>query len=492
MNSLSDKAAFLIMANLFKYAVGFVMPMVLVRILSQSDYGTYQQLALIATTTIAFMTIGLPYSVFYFFDASKKTRMAALIMQTTLLLIFFGVVSGVALAFFASLVAEKFNNPQLGKLLPIYAAAIGLMIASDHYLNVMISQGRYGLAVLFELIETIVRVLVLLVPILLGFGLMGLTLGLVFYSAMRFGARSLYAFYKSGFGYAGWSRECFVRDQFAYSVPLALGTLAGIISSTFNRGIVATAFSPAEYAIYAVGALEIPLDVIFQASVATVLRASMPALVREGNLVEAVRLVRESVRKLSIIMLPSFVFLLGNSHQFITLLFTERYAESVAVFQIYLWVMPLNMFILSPIAHVFGKTKMNLYINIFSGLLLIALSFFLLKVLGFYGPAIAMVLVQWITSLVWLIVVLRLLQTSVVRLLPLSDTLRVVLASLLGLACSRISVYVGLTGWLGFICAGIIFSVVFMATAALLKVFTPEDYRHAHRWLAKIFPQSTK
>ncbi len=44
-------------------------------------------------------------------------------------------------------------------------------------------------------------------------------------------------------------------------------------------------------AIYSVGALEIPLDVIFQGSVANVLRASLPALVRDGNRREIVRVI---------------------------------------------------------------------------------------------------------------------------------------------------------------------------------------------------------
>ena len=38
----------MIVANLIKYAVGFIMPMVLVRMLSQNDYGTYQQMILIS------------------------------------------------------------------------------------------------------------------------------------------------------------------------------------------------------------------------------------------------------------------------------------------------------------------------------------------------------------------------------------------------------------------------------------------------------------
>jgi O-antigen/teichoic acid export membrane protein len=83
--------------------------------------------------------------------------------------------------------------------------------------------------------------------------------------------------------------------------------------------------------------------------VATVLRASMPALIREGRHDEVQRLLREGVRKLSLIVLPCFVFLFAYAYDFITVLFTTEYAKSVPVFRIYLFLVPLNMFILSPV-----------------------------------------------------------------------------------------------------------------------------------------------
>ena len=74
MRSLSDKAALLIAANLTKYAVGFVLPMVLVRLLSRDDYGTYQQLVLIGNIANAVMVLGLPVSVYYFYHRRPERR----------------------------------------------------------------------------------------------------------------------------------------------------------------------------------------------------------------------------------------------------------------------------------------------------------------------------------------------------------------------------------------------------------------------------------
>ncbi|MEO8384004.1 MAG: oligosaccharide flippase family protein [Betaproteobacteria bacterium] len=488
MISLSDKAGFLIVANLVKYAVGFVMPMVLVRLLSQTDYGTYQQLVLIGNASLGIMVLGLPTSVYYFYHHVSIERLPSLLAQTTLMLGISGVIAMTAIFLGASHIAEALNNPSIVGLLQVYAVSIVFMIASEHSIHFLIAQNRYRLALGLEVAETIFRVFVMLTPLALGYGFVGLIAGIVIYSLVRFIVRGAYLFGSEGMRFAGWSRMAFPLEQLGYSIPLALMSLTGLIAATFNKGIMAAAFTPAEYAIYSVGILEIPLDVIFQASVANVLRASLPPLVRDGNLVEVVRVMREAVRKLSIIVLPSFVFLLVHSEQFITLLFTNRYAESVQVFQIYVWLVPLHMLVLSPIPQIFGKPRINLYAVLSYAIVLVALSYLLLKWIGFYGPALAMVIATYLLVGVFFVVVLKLTRTTLRRLLPLPDLLRVLAASIVGVLLAQPTHSLTGSGLVNLAVSGFVFSVVYLTTAAIIGVFTPSDYQLMKRWLAKLVP----
>ena len=485
---LSDRAGFLIVANLIKYAVGFVMPMVLVRMLSQTDYGTYQQLVLIGNAALGVMVLGLPTSVYYFYHHVSAERIPTLLTQTSLMLGMSGIVAAAAIFLSAAQIADALNNPPMVELLRIYAVSIMFMIASEHSIHFMIAQNRYRLAVGLEVAETFLRVLVLLAPLALGMGFTGLIIGIVFYAVVRFAVRGTYLYHGNGMKFAAWWKSAFPLEQLGYSLPLALMSLTGLIAGTFNKGIVAAAFSPAEFAIYAVGVLEIPLDVIFQASVANVLRASLPPLVRDGNLTEVVRVMREAMRKLSIIVLPSFVFLLGHSEQFITLLFTTRYAESVHVFQIYVWLVPLHMLVLSPIPQIFGKPRINLYIVFSMAIVLVALSYFLLKWIGFYGPALAMVISAYLTVGLYFVVVLKLTRTTLLRLLPAAAMLMIVGASLVGLlAAQLIHGFTG-SGLLDLTLSGAVFSVVFLAIAAVCGIFTTGDYQLMRRWASKVLP----
>ncbi|MEC5161198.1 MULTISPECIES: lipopolysaccharide biosynthesis protein [unclassified Janthinobacterium] len=488
LTSLSDRAGFLVAANLIKYAVGFIMPMVLVRLLSQSEYGSYQQMILIGGAAIGVLTLGLPTSVYYFYHHVERQRVAALVAQTTLLLCVAGLLASLLVFSGARHFAASLNNPALATLLPLYAVGLALTIGSEHCLHVMISQDRYGLAVLFEIIETVVRVLTLLLPLWLGYGLTGLVAGVVLYAALRFLVRNGYLLRRGGLDFAGWRGRAFARRQLAYCLPVALVSLSTLVGATFNRAILAMSFSPAQYAVYAVGALEIPLDVIFQASVANVLRASLPPLVRDGNLVEVVRILREATRKLSIIVLPSFVFLFCHSAQFIQVLFTSSYEDSVHVFRLYLWLMPLHMLVLSTVPHVFGMPKLNLYIALATMTLLLVLGYALLKTVGFYGPAIAMLLAEYVQTALYLLVVTRLTKASLARLLPLRHIALVGLAALLAALVSTRAGHLTPSALLNLVLAGAVFSVTFFLAAIPLGVFSRDDVRLIRRWAAKVLP----
>lgn len=490
MKSLSDKAGILIFANLFKYTLGFVVPMVLVRMLSQDEYGTYQQLILISTATIGVMTLGIPTSIFYYFTDSQSNRIPSLMIQTFSMLVVAGCIASLAIFFVASPIAERMNNASMAALLQIYAISFAFLIASEYSINLMIAQDRYKLAVTFELAESVARVFFLMAPLVFGFGFPGLILGLVLYALIRFFARTYYLFHGSGIKYSGWSKSIFPIEQLSYGIPLAIVALVWMVAGTFNKGILALSFTPKDFAIYTVGALEIPLDTIFQASVANVLRASLPPLVQAGELVEVVRIVRESVRKLSFIVLPSFIFLFGFSEQFITVLFTEQYAESVPVFRIYLWIMPLNMLMLSPIPQIFGKTRLNLYINLSSAGVLLVLSYVLLKLVGFYGPAVAMVSAHYFGAGIFILVVLRLTQSSFQNLFPLRSLFLVLVASLSGLLAAKFMPHLTSFGLLNLAVSGLLFCGAYFSACMMLGVFTQEDRTLAKRWLNKLLPVS--
>lgn len=486
--SLSDRAALLILANLVKFSVGIIMPMVLVRLLSQNDYGSYQQMVLISNTVMSLLTLGLPTSVYYFYAHTERERLPALIMQTTLLLGAAGIVATAIVYFGASPIARNLNNPEMAGLLAIYAFSVAFLIASEHSIALLIAQDRYKLALSVEIGETVVRVVLLLVPLWMGWGFKGLIIAIVVFGFLRFVVRTTIMFRNKGLCFKDWRKNTFAKEQLHYSLPLTLTSLAGTIAGFFNRGIVAAAFSPAQFAIYAVGRMDFPFATVFQASIANVLRASLPPLVRDGKLEEVAHIIRDATRRLSIIVLPSFVFLFGFAPEFINLLFTNAYDDSVPIFRISVFEVPLHMFFLSPIPQIFGQTKINLYVNLWVAATLVVLTYLLLKGIGFYGPAIAAVVSQYLGSILFLRVVLRFTNSRLTDVLPVAGLMRVLLAASAAYAVAQFFRTATSTSFLNFFIVAGIYSVIFFVIAALIKVFNKDDINLMRRWGGKLIP----
>lgn len=482
MASLSQKAGFLIGANLIKYAVGFMLPMLMVRLLSKGDYGTYQQLLLVNSMALGLLTLGLPSSIYYFYNRVDPAGRSALVVQTLTLLGGAGAIAAIGIAFASPLIAVRTSNPGLVDLLPLYALAIGLMLAGEHFTSFMVAQDRYTSAVGFETLETVVRVLTLMVPISLGFGMRGLVIAAVLYALGRLAVRTywLTSTGKQRLHLQG-GLDTFFGEQLAYSIPLWMTSIVGVVGGMLDRAIVAAAFTPVDFAVYSVGAFAVPLDVIFQASVADVLRASLPPLIQRDDLAEVARLLREAVRKLSLIMLPSFVFLFAFAQEFVTLLFTNQYSDSVRVFRIYACGIPLFMFTLSLVPQVFGRTRINLNIVLVVTAFHVALSFTLLKLIGFYGPALSGVVTSYISTIIYLRVATRLTRSSLRQLLPLREIGLTLACAIAACAVAWLSSTLTASKLANMVLDAGVFSVVFLGAGLAAGLFTPQDKRMARR-----------
>ena len=489
MASLSDKAGILIVANLLKYGVGFALPMVLVRLLSTQEYGTYQQLALVASLGSALLLLGLPTSIYYFHARSDHTQRVALQVQTLALLGVLGLVGAVAATLGAGPIGALLRNPEIARLLPVFALSSALLMGSEGFVAFMIVADRYRTALGFEVGETIVRVGLMITPLWLGFGLRGLVVALLGFAVLRYLGRigTLYALRDRSA--VDWRGKLFVREQLGYSLPLAATGWVSIVAGMLDRAIIAMFFSTVDYAIYSVGALEIPLDVIFQASVADVMRATLPRLIREGNQAEIRRLLAEATRKLALIVLPSFVFLWLFAQDFITTLFTTRYAQSVHVFRIYLLLLPLHMFVLSMVPQAYGETGINLRIGTGISLLHVVLSFALLKLIGFYGPAISGVICAYARSAWYGYANLRLTHSRIRDLLPGAALLRTALACLLAAAAAHAVGHPLPWRLLNLVFSGAIFSATYLVAAIVTRALTAGDRRLLLRAAGRVLPR---
>jgi O-antigen/teichoic acid export membrane protein len=203
-----------------------------------------------------------------------------------------------------------------------------------------------------------------------------------------------------------------------YGIPLALTGLAGLLGFQFDRLVVTQRFSPETFAIYAVGAVELPVAVIIQQSVNSVLLPALAACWRDGDVPGLGRLWREAIRKTSLFVLPLFVIAYVLAGDLVRVAFGARYSGSVEIFRIYLLLIPLRVATYGLISMAIGRTTMNLVASLVLLGSNVVLALALVGPLGLKGPAIATVAATVLTVLYYLVRLRGILRLPIRRLFP--------------------------------------------------------------------------
>jgi O-antigen/teichoic acid export membrane protein len=231
--------------------------------------------------------------------------------------------------------------------------------------------------------------------------------------------------------------------------------------------------------------------VVFRDSVGTVMIGRVSALRQEGRIREIVLLTARMLRKLAIILLPLYFFLLVAGRELITLLFTTRYLESWPIFLVNLTFIP-SLFLATaydPILRAypehFGfllKTRAVLVVILFGGLIWATGRF------GLIGAIATVVSVSMLERLVVGIKVIQILELTASDWMLLKDMGRVMLAAV-GAAVVAVGVREALitaSPMMMLASTGIAFGLTYAVAVAALKILVPEELQLIDRQLERL------
>ena len=327
--SFLGKAGPLVLARLFTAGLTLSIPLVLARVLSLEEYGTYYQLFLIATTLYYVLPFGVVQSLYYFLPRAEAKR--PYLGQTLLFMAAAGVVGAVGVALALEPVAAWFSNPALLAFRLPLALYTGLLIGAMPLEVSLTSQGRTRASAALYLVSDAIRAGVMVLPCLFGFGLHGLMVAVAGFAGLRFvAAWALTLRHSSG----PLLSPPLLREQLAYALPFGAAMLLSIPQQNAHLYMVAGAVAPALYALYRVGCFQLPVVDLLYTPTSEVLMVRLGELEREGRLSEAVDAFREAAGKLAFVFLPFAAFLFAAAPEFIGALFGPKFLPAVPVFRI--------------------------------------------------------------------------------------------------------------------------------------------------------------
>jgi len=121
--SLTARTFWLIFAKMFSFAFGIALPLLLVRRLSQVEFGLYKQAFLIVGTAASILPLGFSMSAYYFLPRESENK-GAIVLNILLFNLVVGSLAFLTLLLKPGLIEIIFNSREL---VP-YAPLIGLLI----------------------------------------------------------------------------------------------------------------------------------------------------------------------------------------------------------------------------------------------------------------------------------------------------------------------------------------------------------------------------
>ncbi|MEW6735358.1 MAG: oligosaccharide flippase family protein, partial [Acidobacteriota bacterium] len=413
---LSKQAMILIIARGISFFLTLGIPLILVRHLTQIEFGAYKQSLLLYATAASLLPWGMSQSLYYFIPKEPQNRIGYL-ANSFLFLLIVAALSLIGFIFAGPALKQYFHSTELADCSPIVGLYSFFMIASIYCEVALISNNRAVAAASVILLNETVKALALIGGAIIFHSFAGVITMLAIAAAIRFLLLSAYFYSDLKIIIKGPNLTLF-RKQWQYAMPFGLMVLVGTVHDYFHQYYISYSYSSAQFAIYAVGCLQLPLVDLFHSSIGDVAMVKMTEQLRDSNKVEARNIWHDAILKLAVIFIPLMIYLWLVGYQFITFLFTENYQNSVAIFKVILLEMITAPLLVDSVLRVFGETNFMLRLTVYRLPVTVFLVIFSLTRMGMIGAAASTVVVMSLMRIIALVRIRQLLQIGFKDLLP--------------------------------------------------------------------------
>jgi O-antigen/teichoic acid export membrane protein len=353
--NVTKRVAWITAANLLGFVLSFLTPLLLVRRLSQSDYGVYRQAFQILTTAVGMLNLQVATSAFYFVPRLPEKK----IQIFNNILVFYGVAGLLVLiAFFIypEWTARIFHSQDLVSQVPLIGLAILLWAVSSSLEAIPLALGDARAAAVIIVVSQFTKTILIVSAVLVLPSVRWIIWAAVAQGVLQTLFTFGYIRYSLGAFYLPFDWPLF-KAQLKNAIPYGLGGLVQTFQSDLHNYFVSYHFSPAMFAIYAVGCFQFPLLGMLEGSFASVLVPEMSRLEAMKDHRGIVEVWVNSTRKLALVFFPAFACLFVMRNDVITLLFTRKYEAAAPIFAIFSLNILLSITMTGPIIRAFAKLK---------------------------------------------------------------------------------------------------------------------------------------
>ena len=417
--SLTHQVGILTFGRVVAYAAMFFVPLVNVRALDKEAYGYYRQFWLLVETLAPMLVLAFPRSLLYYLPRAESRRDASTYVTQTVLSLSFLALLGIA----AYLIMGASLGEGLGSTIRRFIWPLSLftfcMVTTDFMEVLFIAERKpVAQATYHALVWGLQAVCVMTVSYLthdvriVVWAIAALSVARFLFVMGYIQAAFRFTFRQVSLGS--------IREQFSFALPLGIAAITITLLNQTDKFIITRFMGREAFAVYAVGAFQVPLMNVVQASISNVTFPMMVRYEKAGEHNEILALWQRSLLKTIVLILPVFVFLEITARPFVTILFTNEYAAATPIFMMYLLLF-LRTGFETTVLQVYKRTRFILVTSAFGLLLNLLLGILLYQRIGRLGPPLAAVLTMNAINVVHLWYAGRLMGASFFQVLPVVE-----------------------------------------------------------------------
>src|SRR5215470_16930845 len=328
------RAAWLTMANSIAFGLSFIAPLLLVRALSQTEFGVYKQVFQILMSTISALNLQVASTAYYFMPRAPEKKLQVVIN----VLAFYaaiGLLVAALFIFYPECALLVFKSGDLPAYMPLLGFTILLWLVSSNLEVIPFALGDVRASSVFIVISQLTKSALTISAALAFHSVKAMIWAAAVQGMLQILFMFVYIRRRFGSLRGGFDRELF-KAQIGNALPYGLGSFAQTAQSDLHNFVVSRYFPPSGFAVYSVGLFQLPLLGLLTTSFSSALIPEVSKLAAAGDQRAIIPIWLNAARKLALVVVPICALMFVLRYEIITLLFTSAYIGAAPLFGIYL------------------------------------------------------------------------------------------------------------------------------------------------------------
>jgi O-antigen/teichoic acid export membrane protein len=256
---LKKQAIHVFTGRSISFIVTFFVPLILVRIFTENDYGVYRQILLVSTSIAGILSLNITNSLYYFLPLKNTQNEKSGILSQTYLLILIISLLFIASSFFINDIIEKrVGNIVSTTIILAIICHIVFSLLSGPLDNLFVIESKTKIAMFYYAFDKIFRMIIVLIALLFFGRVVTVVWFLVGYLFMKAMFLFIYLIKNYDISFKKLKIEN-IKSQLNYIIPLGFSLIVGTIGKYADQFILMAFFTTADFALYSVGKFNIPM-----------------------------------------------------------------------------------------------------------------------------------------------------------------------------------------------------------------------------------------